>query len=233
MRARYGALIIGVILAAVATLLLIALPGSANLTAAYVFCLIGIAIMVIGVWVTEDNSIFSYALLGQVAWFLPISLIISVIVLALQGMRVLTMPVVWHSILQIVPLAFAGIRIVAVYIGKHEIGKSDKKISANRNRLNAMTSAAEALQTTANALPENCRMTASKALKQVMESLRYADPVSAESVRELDLQIEAAVGGLKALCCAETVDRFAEECGRVCALIRERNRTLRMSKTGK
>ncbi len=64
MKPKYGALCIGLTLVAVATILLIALPGSANLYAAYAFCLIGIAMMIAGVWATDDNAPASYALLG-------------------------------------------------------------------------------------------------------------------------------------------------------------------------
>lgn len=230
MKPKYGALCIGLILAAVATILLIALPGSANLYAAYVFCLIGIAMMVAGVWVASDNSPSSFALLGQVAWFLPISLIISVIVLVLQGANVFVVPVVWHSIMQIIVLAFAGIRIISVYIGKQEIETIDKQVSAQRNRFSAMQNTASALLARIDMCPEEQRSKAAKSLKQLIDTLRYSDPISSRAVQALDEEIEQGISDLSQSFSADNIERFVTECNGLCSLIRERNNILKNSK---
>ena len=81
---KFGTLLIALILAAVATLLFVLIPGSANLTVAYVFCLIGIVLMEGGfLLATTKNVPASYALIGQTGRFLPWSLVVSVIVLML------------------------------------------------------------------------------------------------------------------------------------------------------
>lgn len=231
MKPKYGALCIGLILAAVATILLIALPGSANLYAAYAFCLIGIAMMVAGVWRTDDNAPASYALLGQVGWFLPVSLFVSVIVLVLQGVDVVTLPVLWHCIMQIIPLAFAGIRIVAVYTGKQEIDRVDKHVEEQRGGLAAMVNTATVLQPKVNAFPEEQRVAAAKALKQVIDGLRYSDPMSTTAVQTVDSEIESGVSLLKNSCNAENMAQFVSECEALCALIHERNALLKASKS--
>lgn len=231
MKPKYGALCIGLILAAVATILLIALPGSANLYAAYAFCLIGIAMMVAGVWATDDNAPASYALLGQVGWFLPVSLFISVVVLALQGVGVVTLPVLWHSIVQIIPLAFAGIRIIALYTGKQQIEDADKRVAAQKDRIAAMINNVAALQAKVNALPEEYRSDAAKALKQVMEGLRYSDPMSTPAVQALDSKIEMSVSLLKNSCNADGAAQFISECAALYARIRERDNTLKADKS--
>lgn len=231
MKPKFGALWIGLILAAVATILLIALPGSANLYAAYAFCLIGIAMMVAGVWATDDNAPASYALLGQVGWFLPVSLFISIVVLVLQGVSVVTLPVLWHSIVQIIPLAFAGIRIVAVYTGKKYIEDVDKRVGAQKDRLATMINSMAALQPKVNTLPEEYRADATKALKQVMEGLRYSDSMSTPTVQALDSEIEMGVSLLKNSCNAESAEQFISECAALCTLIRERSNALKTSKS--
>ena len=231
MKPKFGALWIGLILAAVATILLIALPGSANLYAAYAFCLIGIAMMVAGVWGTDDNAPASYALLGQVGWFLPVSLFISVIVLVLQGVGVFTLPVLWHCIAQIIPLAFAGIRVIAVYTGKQEIERVDKRVEEQRGKLAVMVNTVTALQQKVNAFPEEQRVAATKALKQVIDDLRYSDPMSTTAVQMLDSEIESGVSLLKNSCNAENAAQFVSECESLCSLIQERNTILKASKS--
>ncbi len=95
------------------------------------------------------------------------------VVLVLQGVGVVTLPVIWHSIVQIIPLAFAGIRIIAVYSGKQEIKRIDGRVATQKDRISAMINNAAALQPKVNALPKEYRADAAKALKQVMEGLRY------------------------------------------------------------
>lgn len=227
MKPKYGALCIGLILAAVATILLIALPGSVNLYAAYVFCLIGIAMMVAGVWASDDNAPASYALLRQVGWFLPVSLFISVVVLVLQGVGVVTLPVLWHCIVQIIPLAFAGIRIIALYTGKQQIEDVDKRVVLQKDRITAMINNAAALQPKVNAFPEKQHVAAAKALKQVIDGLRYSDPMSTTAVRMVDSEIESGVFLLKNSCNAENATQFVSECEVLCSLLQERNTVLK------
>lgn len=231
MKPKYGALCIGLILAAVATILLIALPGSANLYAAYAFCLIGIAMMVAGVWATDDNAPASYALLGQVGWFLPVSLFISVVVLVLQGVGVVTLPVLWHCIVQIIPLAFAGIRIIAVYTGKQQIEDVDKRVASQRGDIHSQINKVAALQSKIRAFPEEQRVEAQHAAKQLEDALRYSDPLSGGIVDSLDKQIAESIAQLEAYCSVGGIDRFIESCQTICDLIRDRNNALKAAKS--
>lgn len=231
MKPKYGALCIGLILAAVATILLIALPGSANLYAAYIFCLIGITMMVAGVWETDDNAPASYAQLGQVGWFLPVSLFISVVVLALQGVGVFTLPLLWYCIVQIIPMAFAGIQIVAVFIGKREIERVDTHVKDQRNKFTGIVNTTTILQQKINTFPEEQRIVATKALKRVIDGLRYSDPVSTPTVHSLDSKIESGVFMLNSSCTIESITHFVSECDDLYILIQERSNTLKLSKS--
>lgn len=231
MKPKYGALCIGLILALVASLLLIPLPGSANLYAAYVFCLMGIVLLVAGVWATDDNAPASYALLGQVAWFLPVSLFISAVVLVLQHTEAYRLSLLWHCIIQVILLSVAAIRIVLIYVGKKSIADTDKRVAQQRNSLAAVLNEANALQAKVNALPEEIRIEANKALKQVIESLRFSDPMSTNAVQEMDAEIEKRVAELKGNCKTESAEQFVAGCQALIDLIRERNGVLKASKS--
>lgn len=231
MKPKYGALCIGLILAAVATILLIALPGSANLYVAYAFCLIGIAMMVAGVGATDDNAPASYALLGQVGWFLPVSLFISVVVLVLQGVSVVTLPVLWHCIVQIIPLAFAGIRVIAVYTGKQEIGRMDKRVGEQHSFLYIQVNKVTALQSKTCVFPEERSSEAQRVVKKVEDALRYSDPMSGGITDALDKQIAESIAQLDVLCSVDGTDQFITSCQKICNLIRERNNTLIAAKS--
>jgi len=231
MKPKYGALCIGLILALVATILLIPLPGSANLYAAYVFCLAGIALMIAGVWATDDNAPASYALLGQVSWFLPVSLFVSVVVLVLQHTEAYTLSLLWHCIIQIILLAVSAIRIISIYVGKKNIEDTDKRIDSQRNRLSSVLNVANALLPKVNSLQAEYRIEAYKALKQVIDGLRYSDPISTNAVLEQDTEIEKRVAELKENCKDEHVKQFVAECQMLTDLICERNGILKASKS--
>ena len=231
MKPKFAALWIGLILAAVVTILLIVLPKLANLYAAYVFCLIGIAMIIAGVWATDDNAPASYALLGQVGWFLPISLFISVVVLVLQNVGVIALPVLWHCIVQIIPLTLAGIHVIAVYTGKQEIECVDKQVEAQKARFTAMINTATVLHQKVYMWPEEQRVAAEKALTQVIEELRYSDPMRNVNVAEMDQQIVEKICTLQSTCNTDNAHDFIAHCESICAEIQYRNGILKSSKT--
>lgn len=215
---KFGALLITLILAAVATLLFVLIPGSANLTVAYVFCLIGIALMEGGfLLATTKNVPASYTLIGQTARFLPWSLAVSVIVLVLERIDVFTLPPVWHVAVQVILLAITSIQMVRIFSGAAYVEQVEEQVAQKRNAWTDLTNRANML----TAREQNAE--AKAALKKVAEALRYADPMSVAASAEIEARIETLL-----------VQATGEDCKVVCdellLLIQERNMIVKANK---
>ena len=218
---KYSVLLIGLILAAVATLLFIVIPASPNLTVSYVFCLLGIALM-LGSYLFADsrNVAASYALIWQAGRFLPISLVLSVTVLVLERIGIFTLPVIWHVVLQILPLAFVAIRLVQVSGGVAYVDQVEEKVDTKRNEWVAWTNQLNVL-----AAAEGDAQ-AKRAIQKAVEAMRYADPLGTEASRAVEDRI------------AETIERIQvkdsaarrELCEQLVLLIGERNAVTKSSK---
>lgn len=218
---KYSVLLIGLILAAVATLLFIVIPASPNLTVSYVFCLLGIALM-LGSYLFADsrNVAASYALIWQAGRFLPISLVLSVAVLVLERIGIYTLPTIWHVVLQILPLAFVAIRLVQVIGGAAYVDQVEEKVDTKRNEWVAWTNQLNVL-----AAAEGDAQ-AKRAIQKAVEAMRYADPLGTEASRAVEDRI------------AETIERIQVKdsaarsglCEELCGLVRERNAMLKAGK---
>lgn len=231
MKAKFGALCIGIILAMIATIFLIVLTGSANLYVAYVFCLLGIICMVTAVFVADVKSIPStYANIRQAVSFLPLSLIASTIVLILQGTQIFVLPAVWHAVIQVVLLATIGIKLIGIASGKEYIAALDKRIATQRSPISGIANEVDALQEKLKDFPEDKQADAEKALRRLTDMLRYSDPICTEAVAEMDSSIEKQVQVLKTVCSAAEVDTFTAECASICEAVRKRNEHLKSNK---
>lgn len=215
---KVGALLIALILIVVATLLLVLVPGSANLTVAYVFCLIGIVLMEGGfLLATTKNVPASYTLIGQTGRFLPWSLAVSVMVLVLERIGLFTLPPVWHAALQVILLAITSIKLVQVFSGAAYIEQVEAQVAQKRNAWVELTNCANMLA----AREENAE--AKAALKKVAEVLRYADPMSVAATEEIESRIEALLKQAQG-------DECKGKCEEVLLLIQERNMIVKANK---
>lgn len=231
MKPKLGSLLIGLILAIVATVLLLAIPSSANLYVAYAFCLLGIAALVVGVWAADKKDFpATYAVEWQTAWFLPLSVAVSVVVLLLQGFAIYTLATIWHVIIQVALLSVVGIRVISVYTGKEYIQNIDAQVAEKTGRMSSLVADVNTLQSKADKLPEEQRAAAKQAIKKVAEALRYSDPMSTAAVQALDEEISEGVRGIADQCVPGSEDELLEACDAVCAKIRERNERLKADK---
>lgn len=221
MKAKHGALWIALILAAVATLLFVVLPASANLTIAYIFCLIGIALMESSfLLATAKNVPASYALIMQTGCFLPWSLIVSLAVLVLERLGVYTLPAIWHIVAQVILLAISAIQIVKVVAGRAYINEVAEKVESN-------TSAWRELVNQANMLvARQADADAKQAVKKVADALRYADPMGTKESMQIEGKIALLVAELQSVSLAE----YKTHCEELLLLIQERNDIVRASK---
>lgn len=215
---KYGALLIVLILAAVATLLFVLIPGSANLTVAYVFCLIGIVLMESGfLLATAKNVPASYALIGQTGRFLPWSLAVSVIVLVLERIGLLTLPPVWHAAIQVILLLLLSIKMVQIFSGAAYIEQVEEQVAEKRNAWVELTNRASMLAT------REQNGEAKAALKKVAEALRYADPMSVAASKRIEEQIETLLEQAQG-------NESKAKCDELLLLIQERNMIVKANK---
>lgn len=215
---KFGALLIALILAAVATLLFVLIPGSVNLTVAYVFCLIGIALMEGGfLLATAKNVPASYALIGQTGRFLPWSLAVSVIVLVLERIGLFTLPTVWHAAAQVILLANTSIKMVQIFSGAAYIEQVEERVAEKRNAWVELTDRANMLAAREQDFESKA------ALKKVAEALRYADPMSVAASEEIEGRIEALLEQAQGAECKRN-------CEELMLLIQERNMIVKAGK---
>ena len=218
MKPKYGALLIALILASIATLLFILLPPSANLTVAYIFCLVGIALMEGGFLIANIRNVpASYALLGQTGKFLPVSLVVSVLVLVSERIGIFTLPTVWHVAVQIVLLAVSAIRLVQIFSGAAYINEVEDKVAAKRTAWLELANQANLLA----AREQNAD--AKVALKKVADALRYSDPRGVTASQEIEGRIEALLGQVQGESCGD-------KCSELLLLIQERNMIVKANK---
>ena len=218
MKPKFGALLIALILASITTLLFILLPPSANLTVAYIFCLVGIVLMEGGFLITNIRNVpASYALLGQTGKFLPVSLVVSVLVLVNERIGIFTLPTVWHVAVQIVLLAVSAIRLVQIFSGAAYINEVEDKAAAKRAAWLELANQANLLA----AREQNAD--AKAALKKVADALRYSDPRGVTASQEIEGRIEALLGQAQGESCSA-------KCNELLLLIQERNMIVKASK---
>ena len=218
MKPKYGALLIALILASIATLLFIMLPPSANLTVAYIFCLVGIVLMEGGFLIANIRNVpASYALLGQTGKFLPVSLVVSVLVLVNERIGIFTLPTVWHVAVQIVLLAVSAIRLVQIFSGAAHINGVEDKAAAKRTAWLELANQVNLLA----AREQNAD--AKAALKKVADALRYSDPRGVAASQEIEGRIEVLLGQAQGESCGT-------KCNELLLLIQERNMIVKASK---
>ena len=218
MKPKHGALLIALILASIATLLFILLPPSANLTVAYLFSLIGIALMEGGFLIANIRNVpASYALLGQTGKFLPVSLVVSVLVLINERIGIFTLPSVWHMAVQTVLLAVSAIRMVQIFSGAAYINEIDDSVTAKRNAWLKLTNQANLLAA------HEPNADAKAALKKVADALRYSDPRGVADSQEIEGRIEALLDHAQGESCIA-------KCDELLLLIQERNMIVKASK---
>lgn len=221
MKPKVASLCIGVVMAVVFTMLWMLLPSSANLNAAYVFCLISIVMMVAGVLCASLRNIpASYALILQTGRFLPMTLILSALVLALQETGVYMLPVAWHVLLQVALFAVYVIGVIKIFAGKSYIDQIDRRVASQTGQISLWLNQVNALYNREE------DAAARQALKRVAEAIRYSDPMSTNVSAELDRQISKLTSGLLSVPTGEV----ETACQELLLLVKERNDIVKAGK---
>lgn len=222
MKLKKGAIGIGLVLVIVATVLLLLLPVSVNLYIAYVCCLIGICMMMLSAIFFDKRDVSgSFAQLMQAAWFLPVSLAVSVIVLIAQIF--ISIPPLAHGVVQFLLCAIAAIKLIGVNAGKNYIRTLDEKVSEKTARIADWLNAVDAVARTTELSSD-----AQSAMRKLREAIRYSDPMSNAAVVEIDESITAKILALQGN--ADNAEALIADCEAICGELKHRNSILKSTK---
>lgn len=230
MKLKNGAIGIGAVIAIIATVLLVLLPASVNLYIAYVCCLIGIGMMVVSAIFFDKKDVpGSFAQLMQAAWFLPVSLAVSIIVLVIQGF--IAVPALAHIVAQFMLCAFAAIKLIGVNAGKDYIRNQDAVVLEKTTRIADLIAEVEVVNAKISVFPAEQRQKAQSVVRSLRDAIRYSDPMSNVSVAEYDKRIAEKVYHLQSICNENDAEVFITYCEDICNDIKYRNSVLKSSKS--
>lgn len=218
--------ILGVLLAALAALLFVLLPITANLVIAYVFWLIGIAFLLVSVFAlgAKDKSLLmELPLFLKARSYLVLTAVISGIVLLLENLGVFTLPFLLHLVAQVAAVLVIGIGVTQLNLGKSHIEAVGAKVAEARGALVNLVTDVNALKNRVEELPEDAQPKVRKAIADVSDALRYSDPISTPAVRELDGRIASGVAALGRAVSAKQADEALNLAKTLLADIKERN----------
>ena len=218
--------ILGILLAALAALLFVLLPVTANLVIAYVFWLIGIIFLIVSVYALGakiKSLIMELPLFLKARGYLLMTAVISAVVLLLENLGVFTLPFALHLVAQVAALLVVGISVTKLNLGKSHIESVGAKATDARSALMNLVADVNALKIKVDELPADIRSKVKKAVTDVSDALRYADPIGTPAVNELDGKIAAGVAELGRLVAAKRADEVLNRAKTLLAVIKERN----------
>ena len=228
MKLKNGAIGIGFVLVIIATVLLLWLPASVNLYIAYVCCLIGIGMMIVSaVFFDKKDVPGSFAQLMQAAWYLPVSLAVSIVVLIVQ--EFVEVPALVHIVAQFLLCAIAAIKLIGVNAGKDYIRSQDAVVLERTARIADLITEVDAAKI--SVFPAEQQQRVHTAVRSLKETIRYSDPMSNVSVADLDRSIAEKVYMLQTKCSPDGTEAFIADCEKLCADIKYRNNVLKSSKS--
>lgn len=226
-------LVLGVLLAALAALLFVLLPVTANLVIAYVFWLIGVAFLVVSVYALgtkKDSLILELPLFLKARDYLLITAVISAIVLVLENLGVFTLPFPLHLVAQVAALLVVGIGVTKLNLGKSHIQAVGAKVAQARGALVDLVADVNALKSKTDDMPADVRPKVKKAIADVLDALRFSDPIGTPAVREMDKKIADSVAALGRAVSAKELDGVMNLSKALLADIKQRNECNRNAK---
>ena len=223
---KQNIIILGVLLAALAALLFALLPVTANLIIAYVFWLIGILFLIVSVYALGAKGkslLMELPLFLKARNYLLLTAVISAIVLLLENLEVFALPFALHLVAQVAALLAVGISVTKLNLGKSHIEVAGEKTAVAHSTLMSLVADVNVLKIKADELPADIRPKVKKAITDVSDALRYADPIGTPAVNELDRKIDAGVANLGQAVSAKQADEALKHAKMLLADIRERN----------
>lgn len=147
-----------------------------------------------------------------------VATILSIIV-GVACMAIPDLPAWVGGVVCVVVLVFTAVAVVKAKTAAELISDVDEKVSMDTSFIRSLTAEANGLADRAKS--EEAKVVA----KKVFEAIRYADPVSSDSVRDLEMKISMKLGEFSA---ALDADEKVEEVGdELLAAIDDRNRQIK------
>ena len=207
--------------------LFILIPATSLAIAAYCFGLLAVIELFGSIYLiagTTKNSYLTNAAFPLVTWtYATVSLAFSVVIVALEYFGLWTMPVKWFVFVQILWAAVLVWRLLAMRSGQEIIETVGQKVQIEVANWKMVGLEVEALKETA---PETCR----KDLQNVIDAVRYADPMSCPQLESLDEQIRDNVRLLEQILKERKTDEVSRVCGELCRQIKVRNSRMKLFK---
>ena len=135
---------------------------------------------------TKNQYITNAAFPLQAYSYAGLNISICVLIVLLANFEIWTMSVKWFALVHILLIAFFAWRVLAMDSGREKIEQVGR--TAQQKVQNWKMIGAE-VETLKNEAPESCR----KALQDVIDAIRYADPMSSPDLEPLDEAIRENV----------------------------------------
>ena len=137
-------------------------------------------------------------------------------------MAIPDLPVWIGGVICVLVLAFTTMAVVRAKTAAELVSDLDEKVSSDTSFIRNLTAEAKGLADRAKS--EEAEVVA----KKVFEAIRYSDPVSSDSVSDLEMKISMKLGEFSAALDAdEKVKEIGEE---LLAVVEERNRNCKLNK---
>lgn len=144
------------------------------------------------------------------------------IIIGVACMAIPDLPVWVGGVVCVVVLVFTAIAVLKAKTAAELISDVDEKASMDTSFIRSLTAEAKGLADRAKS--EEAKVVA----KKVFEAIRYSDPVSSDSVSDLEMKISMKLGEFyAALDTDEKVEEIGEE---LLAVVEERNKNCKLNK---
>jgi hypothetical protein len=161
---------------------------------------------------------FPIAQLGVV--YMCIQLVLSIIFMALSTMAPIWLAVVVYILL----LALAGIGLISTEAVRDEVVRQDMMLETN---VSCMTTLRSIIYPLADMCSDE---NAKKSLQNLADEFRYSDPVSSESLKDIESELENQVGELQLSVTEENEKNIIALCKKIKITLTERNRLCKLGK---
>lgn len=211
----------------VLTALFILIPATPLAIAAYCFALLAVIELFGSIYLiagTEKNSYLTNAAFPQVTWtYAIVNLLFSVTIAALEYSGSWTMPVKWFIFIHILFAAVLIWRLLAMRSGQEIIEAAGQNVRVKTENWKIIGGKLDEIKGMA---PTECR----KEIQNVVDAIRYADPMTCPQLESLDEQIKDNVRLLEQAVNERKTGEVPKVCGELCRQIKVRNTQMKMFK---
>ena len=219
-------IIYGVVFVIYTLLVMLIFPDKNNVFwACFAFMFIGFAINVGVMFYTfksgdVEAAFFGIPLISFSIFYFFAELFVSLVFMIFRNKVSIVLPVVVQVILLLIFVLFAALALLARTTVVEKTEDIKAKVSSVKN-----------LSIDVKVLEDACMDPQLKnALHKVTEAIRFADPMTNDSVADLDNVIRGKVSELKMYCGANNKDAAMQICNQLVSFISERNMRLMQSK---